>query len=1128
MADRDSEDPRRDVLAALPEDLNTAGFEDAQAIGHGGFGVVFRCRQRSLDRLVAVKVLTTGLDTDNLDRFLREQQAMSRLSGHPNIVNVFEAGATRGGFPYIVMQYQPRGSLEVRIRRDGPLEWAETLSLGVKIAGALETAHRLAVLHRDIKPANILLTEYGDPQLTDFGIAHVAGAFETTAGAITGSPAFTAPEVLTGGSPSPAADVYSLGATLFCALTGHAPFERQAGEQVVAQFLRITADPLPDVRGHGIPDDIYDTVEQAMARDRGERPATAADFGERLRAAERRHKLQVVDMAVATPDSSAESRRGNTDNSDEVVSTSSTGTATEPALAAVSTTPTSTGRNSAPEHDPPMPARQNSRPGNLPLELTSFVGRRHELAQAKKALSACRLVTLTGMGGVGKTRLALRIATESRRAFADGTWLVELGELRDPALVASAVSTALGIRQDSGDPPLTILMNHLAEHQTLLVLDNCEHLVETIAPLAATLLHACAGLRVLATSREPLRVNGEMAIRVPPLPIPNTSWTPSLRGLPQYESVSLFAERAAAAVPEFELTDDNQAAVAHICQQLDGLPLAIELAAARLRAMSTQQILDRLTDRFRLLALGSRSAHTRQQTLRFCIDWSYELCTPDEQHLWSLLSVFAGSFELDAAQAISAEQIEPEDLVDVVASLVDKSILIREEPGAVVRYRLLDTLREYGQEKLEKYVELAVLQGRHQLWYEQLVLRAETDWISPRQLDWILRLEQEQPNIREALQFCLDEPVETEAGTRIAAALFPFWLSRGLLTEGRLWLARMTGQPGDHNTEDWVKATYLACVLAGLQGDLPTGMALLTTGDATRDQSVSTATTAYAEFAAGYMALYNSAPLRAIAHLEEALTSSKEGRLLVLPIGSLLGLGLAYMQLGDAPKALDSHEQILADTAGCREFVYRGRSSVTGGWALWRNGDLKHATAALAEGLRLSSDVDDPVGVARCLQTLAWIEADQHHEQRAAVLLGAADSVWRAVGGPTANFLNKLSDHTECERHAQQTLGDREFAKQFHRGNAMSLKEAAEYAFGRRQDSETPAQSAALANLTRRERQVAELVAGGLTNKAIATKLVVAPRTAEGHVEHILTKLGFTSRAQIAAWFVDQSQPPSP
>ena len=296
-------DPRAiqgDLTSAITAELAAAGFGDAQEIGRGGFGTVYRCWQQALERTVAIKVLTTDRDQDNVERFLREQRAMGKLSGHPNIVNIFQVGVTQSGRPYIVMQYHRRNSLNARIHRAGPLGWQETLHIGVKMAGALETAHRLGTLHRDVKPANILLTDYGEPQLTDFGIARITGGFETRTGVVIGSPVFTAPEVLTGQTPTPASDIYSLGATLFCALTGHAAFERRSGEQVVAQFLRVTRAPDSELECIEIPDDVRAAIGHAMAQSSDDRPATAAELGEELREAQRRNGLTVDDMAVPT------------------------------------------------------------------------------------------------------------------------------------------------------------------------------------------------------------------------------------------------------------------------------------------------------------------------------------------------------------------------------------------------------------------------------------------------------------------------------------------------------------------------------------------------------------------------------------------------------------------------------------------------------------------------------------------------------------------------------------------------------------------------------------------------------------------------------------------------------------
>src|SRR5258708_31810030 len=297
MADSDPLPTQGDVHAGIPAELVAAGFEHPEEIGRGGFGVVYRCSQRALDRTVAVKVLTADLEPDNLERFVREQVAMGKLSGHPHIVNIFQVGTTAAGRPYIVMQYHPHGSLEAKIHDTGPIGWRDALHIGVRVAGALETAHRRATLHRDVKPANILLTDYGEPQLTDFGIARISGGFETATGVITGSPAFTAPEVLEGGTPTERSDVYSLGATLFCALTGHAAYERRSGEKVVAQFLRITSQPIPDLREHGLPDDVAAIIERAMSRDPTDRPASAAQFGDELRQTQRGSAVAVDEMA---------------------------------------------------------------------------------------------------------------------------------------------------------------------------------------------------------------------------------------------------------------------------------------------------------------------------------------------------------------------------------------------------------------------------------------------------------------------------------------------------------------------------------------------------------------------------------------------------------------------------------------------------------------------------------------------------------------------------------------------------------------------------------------------------------------------------------------------------------------
>ncbi|WP_063047437.1 protein kinase domain-containing protein [Nocardia pseudovaccinii] len=1079
MVEIDPFKTQRDVGFDVVTELRAAGFENPEEIGRGGFGAVYRCTQLSVDRAVAVKVLTGELD-ENRERFFREQRVMGRLTGHPNIVDMLEAGETGSGRRYLVMPYHARGSLDTRIRRDGPLSLGEALHLGVKIAGALETAHRIEVLHRDIKPGNILLTDYGEPALADFGIAHVAGGFETATGTVTGSPAFTAPEVLGGDAPSRASDVYGLGATLFCALTGHAAFERRSGEQVVAQFLRITQQPIPDLRERGIPDDVCAVLEAAMSREPRDRP-TAAVLGEQLRQVARNHGFAADEMALQA----------------------------EPGAehAAVVTS---------------VPAAWD-RTGNLPLELTSFVDRRIQVAEVKNLLAGSRLVTLTGIGGVGKSRLALRVARKVRRSFADGVWLVGLGDLRDAALLVDVVAAALGLRNQAARPVFEVLMGFLSSRNLLLVLDNCEHMIEAVAELTESLLRTCPEVRILATSREALGVGGESIFAVPPLGIPDPTDKPTLRAAARYDAVTLFGERAAAAVPGFEVTDDTKLTVARICARLDGLPLAIELAAARLRTMSTEQILSRLDDRYALLTRGSRSAPVRQQTLRWCIGWSYDLCTPVEQRLWDQLSVFAGSFELDAAEQVCGTDLTEVELLDALSALVDKSILIREETDGTVRFRMLETVQEYGREQAEDSGAYSEYVRRHRDWCERLALAAEAEWIGPHQLTWVARLDRELPNLRKALEFSLSE--SDDGGLRIATALYLFWMLRGRQGEGRRWCERALAHSTGAQTPTRAKALHALYTLVVTQGDIPAAADKLAQLESLAEQTADPLVRALLANIEGANCLAGGdADLaRAATLLTDAIDYYEASGDLRLQLDARTPLGWAYALRGDLARAIACHERSLAITESAGETMFRSWESWALGFAVWRNGEPDRAEYLLREGIRAGRLVSDPVVVTACLETLAWIATEQHHARRAAVLLGAADTLSRIVGSVTFMFPSSRVYHEECTRSSREMLGARVFEAARQEGAAMSFAAAVGFALGGRAEA-TARPSRSGGNLTKRERQVADLVAHGLTNKAIAARLVISQRTADGHVEHILTKLGFTSRAQIAAWAAEQPE----
>lgn len=1069
-------------------ELDAAGFENAAEVGRGGFGVVYRCTQEPLDRTVAVKLLTAESDEDNRARFAREQRAMGRLTGHPNIVTVLEEGITARGRPYLVTPFYPLGSLDAWIRHHGPLSAEDVLQIGAKIAGALESAHRLGVVHRDVKPGNILLTDYGEPALTDFGIAHIAGGFRTAAGTATGSPAFTAPEVLEGEPPTPGADIYGLGATMFCALTGHAAFERRSGEKMVTQFLRITTQPLPDLRESGVAADISDLVESAMNRDSRERPS-AATLAEIIGQMQERHGYPVD--GIALQERAAREER---------------------------------------EDKPRIPAqRKPIRPGdtgNLPLELTSMVNRRTEVAEVKNLLATSRLVTLTGTGGVGKTRLALRVAAQVTRDFADGVWLADLTDVSERTILVDVVAEAVGVRDETGRPLIDVLVEHLCPRETLLVLDNCEQLVDAVAELDEVLLQGCRGLRILATSREPLNIAGETALRVAPLAVPDPSREPTLLGLPRFDAVTLFAERAAAAVPGFELDEDNKGAVAQICARLDGLPLAIELAAARLRTMTPQQILERLDIRNPVLTRSSRTAPTRQRTLRLCMDWSYDLCSPAEQQLWAQLSVFAGSCELDAAEGVCVVDPGPHSVLDVLSSLVDKSILIREESGTVVRFRMLETLRDYGRQALRAAGRAGELRRRHHEWYERLCADAAVGWIGEEQAAWIARLAREQPNLRDALEYCLTEDTETaaDAGVRTAAGLYEFWNFRGLYGEGRSWLERVLARPGWHSVPHRIEALCAAGKLAATHGEFSASATALAEARDLAGPDAVPASRAQIAYLEGLLVLSRGESGTAPAHFERVVDLTGPAPAGQLRLSALTLLGWAHELSGDTDRASEYYREVLAITEPRREVLHRAAALRGVAVAAWRDGDRTRARQLMEEALRVNSGLNSTVINMFCLESLAWIVDMRADAERAAVLMGAAQGLWPAGARVMTVFHNMAGFHDESERDARAALGERRYEAAHQRGRTMGMDAAVAYALGESADGASGVAADRALKLTKRERQVADLVARGLSNKQIATKLVISQRTSQGHVENILTKLGFTSRTQIAAWVVENSQ----
>jgi predicted ATPase/DNA-binding CsgD family transcriptional regulator len=755
--------------------------------------------------------------------------------------------------------------------------------------------------------------------------------------------------------------------------------------------------------------------------------------------------------------------------------------------------------------------------GNLPADATSFVGRGRELADVRYLMSSCRLLTLVGVGGVGKTRLAIRAAAQLRRAFRDGVWIVELAALTEPPLVPQAVADTFGLSQ-SGRGPMPVLKEHLEHRQLLIVLDNCEHLRDACAVLVAALIQACPRLRILATSRQILGVLGEQSLSVPPLSTPEPDVVPPAESLSRYEAPSLLLARGAAVAPGFAATPANHQAIVRLCQRLDGLPLAIELAAVRLRALTVEQILERLEDRFALLR-GTEAAQPRQRTLRTLIDWSHGLCSPREQLLWARLSVFARGFDLAAVEAVcSGGGIADDEMLDLVAGLVDKSILQAEETSGSMRYRMLETIREYGVERLAALSAQGDLRDRHRNYYRTLAERSEREWFGPRQVTWAASLGLDHANLRAALESCLLQPT-AETGLAFASTLWFYWSCCGYLGEGRHWLDQLLALDRGR-TRSRSRALWAAGSLAVLQGDVPAAMPLLSECEdlatALDDQS----SLAWAHQYLGLATLFAGDVSRATDLLADAVQRHKA-------VGNLVGTALSLFLFGSALSFGGEFDRSVAAARECVEFAANHGEQWCHsyglyqlGLAAWQQGEAAKTEDLALSSVRLRRPFHDLLGLALSIDMAAWATAAQGRAERAAVLLGAAQALWRPVGALEFGFTDMVGWNDQSHKRARGDLGDRMFDAAFAKGMQLSSDEIVAYALGEAGTGHPVADRGAQ-RLTPREAQIAGLVARGLTNRQIAETLVISHRTAEGHVEHILTKLAFTSRAQIAAWAVE-------
>ena len=938
------------LAAAAPEvlDLNSSvkfpRFPLDQLIGHyrlveetgrGGMGVVYKAEDTRLHRFVALKFLPeeVGENSVALTRFRREAEAASALN-HPNIVTIYEIGQN-GSTHYIAMELVEGKTLR-ELLVAGLLPIRKAIEVAAQVAEGLAKAHEAGIAHRDLKPENLMVSDDGFVKILDFGLAKLASTSGQLSGTSTASAPHTGPGVVLGTvqymSPEQASgrpldfrsDQFSFGLVLYEMVTGKRAFPRSTAAETLVAILREQAEPV-GAQNPDAPAPLCWAIERCLAKEPDKRYVSTRDLARELAAIRDRFWER--------------------------------------------------------------PVRQTDpRPANIPVQRTGFVGREKEVAAAKGLLlrQDVRLMTVTGPGGIGKTRLAVEVASGLIERFPGGIHFVPLSPVSDPGLIASVIVQTLGMRETGGQSSLEILKQNLQDSlraPMLLVLDNFEHLISTAPMLAELIAVGGNNLKLLVTSRAPLHVYGEHEFPTPALALPDARSLPSLEVLSQYSAIALFVQRASAVKPDFELTEQNAASVADICARLDGLPLAIELAAARVKLLSASAMRTRLASRLQLLTGGGRDLPTRQQTLRGAIDWSYDLLNPSEQKLFRRLSVFAGGCTLEAIEAVCNAKIDLGlDPLDGVASIVDKSLVQQvDQPPEELRFLMLETIREYAQEKLAASEKDALTRRAHAAYYLVLAEEGASEESGTDSSDWLNRLEIEHDNLRAALDW-LTETGDANWALRLGAALFRFWEMHEYLAEGRNRLGRILNLQGaTAPTEARARAIFAAGVLAGEQGDYTSADTLIEEslqiarklGD---ERSVAVCLNALAVHARdrGDVAVAHSL-------LEESLVLWRE-------LGDQKAVARCLSNLANVVKLQGNNDRVCTLYAECLS-IFRGLGDRTGvAWSLNYQGDVARdrgdsaaARTLYEQGLAIFRELGDRWGIAGTLADLGSLAREQRN-----------------------------------------------------------------------------------------------------------------------------------------------------
>lgn len=754
---------------------------------------------------------------------------------------------------------------------------------------------------------------------------------------------------------------------------------------------------------------------------------------------------------------------------------------------------------------------------NLPAPVTRLIGRQQDIATVTALLRANRLVTLTGAGGCGKTRLALAVAGELVGAYGDGVRLVDLASLSDPDLLHVALGDALDVREEAERSLLDSIVATIGIRRMLLVIDNCEHLIDAVAATVATLLAGGDGLTILATSREALRIPGELTWRVPELAVPDVHSAMAPAELQSIASVALFLDRVRLRLPEFELSEYNAPAIADICRRLDGLPLAIELAAARIPALSVEQVAGHLTDALAILTSGSRTAIPRHRTLRAALDWSYRLLGRREQQALNRLAIFSGGWTLEAARSVVAgETIAEEEVLDLLTRLVDASLVQVDLSPEGQRYGLLETIRQVAWEKLLNGGDFPRIRERHIRWFLQLAERAETHHHGPEQSVWIERLDRDHDNLRAALA-ASDELGEHEIALRLAGALAHFWWIRGHYAEGRGWLSSLLARAGNTPTpRARAYAIAGAALLAYRQGDWQIAFDLANQGLDLTEQFDDRRLMAW-------LLIYKAICVGELGDGPASVPLLERSVRLFHEVGDGAGAARALNSLGERAR-IDGEIERATDHYQESLRLYQQSGDIIGISMLYHNlacvaqigGDLQQAATLFGQSLAIDRDLGNSYGISTTLLGLAGVAAVSGRSERAARLFGAADALMASLGiSPAMADVPNIRHHSAL---AHGALGETRFQEHWSAGHRLTLDAAIAEALDGIDDLHRDDEMVPPDVLTNRELEVAILVARGLTNHQIANALGIAQRTVDTHVSNLLRKLQLASRAAVRIW----------